>query len=1200
MTLEINLENRKKIVASLRAEVIGPDPRGEVLSNVKEFNYNTFPIKQDNGQEIIFNEPVISRYGCGILFPKHNINFEEQEVSEKFINVDDKNTKEVDKDILEINKERKKFNEVDNFNSEDIDTNDVNLANEFKPSALGLSFYINLNKLENLKIEVGSFSRNTDKEIIGIKSGIYLSSKKINQDLSKIEQTILDKMYFRQELFDLETNELPSIIIPKTFFENKQKKITKSFKLNTNLKNLSLLIISRNESEELDKRLITVSLINRIIDDKCSYENCLFQSGIKVSNTNNVEFILPYSDKSKFSNKFFEDDQINELIYLDKKSFVVGHGCAADWDTKNNYANIAFTDFMPIFETPSFSPDLQITNREGVLEDLKISMKNLAYGDNEGKIQLEILINEYDKWIQKLISNKEEIEINFHQTANIIIEKCRQCLERIKKGFNLIYNNNSNPKIKRAFEMANHAMFLSQIKTESLQGTREPIFEGDKFSYANDIEEISNLELKSQRGFWRPFQIAFLLMSLDGIQDKYSDDREVVDLIWFPTGGGKTEAYLGLTAFTIFYRYLNKIDDKSVNVLMRYTLRLLTSQQFERASLLICSMEYLRKEVYKDELLNQEITIGLWVGSASTPNKRSDAVAKYNELCKDNKDADNPFILQKCPWCAAKFGKIKNSIIHGYNRTSSTTKKNKSIDFVCPDIKCFFGKRLFGVGNNLPIKIIDEDIYDQPTNLLISTVDKFAMLAWNPNIRKIFGINDLGENPKHSIDLIIQDEMHLISGPLGTMVGAYETLIYELSKSKDGYYPKIIGSTATISRAKEQIKNLYAKEKSFLFPPTGLNANDSFFSREKKNVPGRLYLGVLPINYSSAQTAQVRCYSSLMQFIPSLSNDPKVLDPWWTLLIYFNSIRELGGANTLFYQDIKERLRNIITRHGLDYSKIRKIYSPVELTSRIRDDEIPKILNKLQNKIETFDESKSLANSDVVDVCLASNIIEVGVDVARLSLMAIMGQPKSTSQYIQVSSRIGRDQDKPGLVLMLYSHTKPRDRSHYEKFKSYHQQIYSYVEPTSVTPFSYPALDRTIHALLVGYLRQKGDLNTIGENPNHEIFSEVINQDLLKTIKKVILDRVSKVNSESLTNVENKIDERVNQWNKWNPQYYGTSGNYNIPDDPPLLFSAGVEMPLQWNNHSWPTMTSMRNVDATCEALITAFYNNLEIDNEAD
>ena len=358
--------------------------------------------------------------------------------------------------------------------------------------------------------------------------------------------------------------------------------------------------------------------------------------------------------------------------------------------------------------------------------------------------------------------------------------------------------------------------------------------------------------------------------------------------------------------------------------------------------------------------------------------------------------------------------------------------------------------------------------------LVIGTVDKFAMLAWQPEARSIFGLAADGSRLASPPSLIIQDELHLISGPLGSMVGLYEPVIEQLctdARQEPPARPKIISSTATIRSYREQIRDLYARDEACLFPPPGLDADDSFFARcaqtpDGQPERGRIYVGVHAPGLGSLQTVQVRALTALLQAPQPF--DASERDPWWTLMLFFNSLRELGTTVTLFQSDIPDYLKVLRSRYGLDFRDLRSIRNILELTGRLPGDEVPKAISALE--VPTDSE-----RNYPIDVCLASNIIEVGVDIDRLSLMAVIGQPKTTSQYIQVTGRVGRKKDRPGLIVMVYAASKPRDRSHFEKFRSYHERLYAQVEPTSVTPFSRPALDRAAHAVVTSYVRQFGD-----------------------------------------------------------------------------------------------------------------------------
>ena len=501
-------------------------------------------------------------------------------------------------------------------------------------------------------------------------------------------------------------------------------------------------------------------------------------------------------------------------------------------------------------------------------------------------------------------------------------------------------------------------------------------------------------------------------MNLRGLADPACSERDIVDVIWFPTGGGKTEAYLGLSAFSIFLRRLRNPDHAGTSILMRYTLRLLTTQQFQRAASLICACEIIRRREVEN-LGTERFCIGLWVGGEVTPNTEENAVKTLRKL--QNKRGVNKFIMLSCPWCGAAMGpqQMGRSIrVKGYRKLARPNR----VRHICEDTDCEFAS-----GDGLPLAVIDEQIYSSPPTLLIGTVDKFAMLAFQPPARHLFGI----DTPYPPPELIIQDELHLISGPLGSMVGHYETAVHALcigDKEGQRIKPKIIASTATISRAESQVKGLYGRS-AFLFPPQALKAGDSFFAEEREDQVGRVYVGVFATALASHVTAQIRTMGALLQ-APKLfnSDNPEMVDPYWTMMGYFSSLRELGHAATLIRADIREFLNAMWDRLGLrlDVSKPdslstrRFINKDVELTSRVQSNDIPVILQQLFNK---YDGSP---NSDVIDVCFATNMIQVGLDIPRLSLMTIVGQPKTTSEYIQASSRIGRDITRPGIVVTNY------------------------------------------------------------------------------------------------------------------------------------------------------------------------------------
>ena len=488
--------------------------------------------------------------------------------------------------------------------------------------------------------------------------------------------------------------------------------------------------------------------------------------------------------------------------------------------------------------------------------------------------------------------------------------------------------------------------------------------------------------------------------------------------------------------------------------------------------------------------------------------------------------------------------------------------------------------------------MIDDDIYERRPTLVIGTVDKFAMLAWRPEARALFGVGPTGERECSPPGLIIQDELHLISGPLGSMTGLYEAVIEDLCtdyRVETPTKPKVICSTATIRRFQEQAKALFARERTDLFPPPGLSAADSFFSTYARSddgtlARGRTFVGVYAPALGSIQTAEVRTFTTLLQAPKAMP--PEQRDPWWTVLSFFNSLREIGTAATLFQSDIPDRLKILRRRLGLDYKEVRRLYEVMELTSRLKSDDVPKAIEALEIVVE----GRPRPRNYPVDACLASNIIEVGIDIDRLSLLTIVGQPKSTSQYIQIAGRVGRRwQERPGLVVTVLGPNNPRDRSHYERFRSYHERLYAQVEPTSVTPYSPPVLDRALHAVMAAYIRQYGDLN-MASSPLP------VPDEKLNRLREILEARVAQIDPNEGSMFSAKFSQRLREWRTWMRTEWDTRF---AAGDVGLLTAAGSYLPAEDWRFTWPTPMSMRNVDAECRAEITRAYLR-QLDRESD
>lgn len=1122
---------REELYDIINREMIGP--------NVIDWQGHKTP----EGEEVLFGDGPNKRYIAGTLYPKslpeqaadeQGDKIYEEPVADGRLQLDDKDSQ------FEFKETGEYLEEVEEL---------INRSNAYKQSAMSITAALEA-KSVNIEINAGHYSvvSTTDP-----KTGKVVSNyprEKIYWDNGKKAIDLTDV-----------NNRVKSIDIPNTELR---------FSITYRYRKGNVVIY-------------TFTLENTIVgsDSKSVRDkDCYFQVEFKLISNEGFSS-LPDTQKICVND---EDYSSNQLLYRDVKNYAIGHGCAAEWEDDDEKVTWIKTAIFPMFEVKPIVP----TTIDGV------TLEMLKYGPDsdfkEGVKELYLLCDKYEQWISYIEKKSKNLESKYKRhdyliTAERHIRSCRLCLERMRGGIKLLEENQD---VRTAFQYMNLVMLMQQLHY-NLPLQKWECDTSNKLQLQDGISVLPNPYNKStwygnkdKYGKWRPFQLAFILMNLKSMLSKECIEREYVDLIWFPTGGGKTEAYLGLSAYAIFLRRLLNKDDSGTAILMRYTLRLLTAQQYERASAMICACDVVRLN-HEDLFGKSRISIGLWVGSDTTPNRMSDALEKYDKLYKGKSD-ENPFVILKCPWCGAQMGVVESKgkvrRIAGY-KTQIGPHRKKSVVFQCSNSICDFSKD----NSPLPLYVVDESIYANTPTLLLGTVDKFAMLPFVPEAQRIFGYYDGVKLT--SPDLIIQDELHLISGPLGSMVGHYETMISELCSQKIGEKkipPKIIASTATISRAKEQCHALYgcSEDKVFQFPPSGIDAGDSFFAREDKNQNGRQYVGIMATGSSSDATTAIRLFASLLFAAKELNvSDGSKRDPYWTNIGYFNSLRELGQARTWIRADIdqyldtmyKSRLYDKI--YGADYGNRRRyINVDEELTSRIPG-------NKVTESLANLNTAYGGNNGNSIDICLATNMISVGLDVPRLGLMTVAGQPKTTSEYIQATSRVGRNSsDAPGIVFVLYRPGRPRDKSHYEQFRNYHSKLYCSVEPTSVTPFSSPVRARALHAIIIGLLRLQSTESYNKKKPS------IPSASVVDYIEQVIRERVQKIDPEELEATIKLYESIISDWKGWNPDLWEAKHNkdWSFTDDIPLIYMAGSHPNDRWENRGFETPTSMRNVDSSCEA----------------
>ena len=866
------------------------------------------------------------------------------------------------------------------------------------------------------------------------------------------------------------------------------------------------------------------------------------------------------------------DDEVEhlDLLYRHKVEFAVGHGVAVHaavaGDDPNRATQIR-TAVVPRSEVAKVEaprpdgPSLDDTQRHPTERECMASvvfdMEQLAGLDGAGAVAaLTPLADAYDHWLDRQADRIGELEDSRMDAAGAALERANGVAKRLRAGIELL---GADPVAAEAFAFANHTMWQQRLHTIVAAVRRDD----PKLSLSDAEAQV----LAKPDWSWRPFQLAFVLVNLPALNDPTHEERQLdtgtADLLFFPTGGGKTEAYLGLTAFTLAIRRLQgelggHSGEGGVGVLMRYTLRLLTSQQFQRAATLICACEVRRRELLDSGDARWGETpfrIGMWVGGTVSPNRTKDAARDLEDLRDTGwSKGAGPTALVACPWCGEGLDPARDAKAHpNLWRTLITCGDSKG--------RCPFTARRSG-GEGIPVVSVDEEIYRLLPDLVIATADKFAQLPWQGPTSALFGrvyrrcsrhgfrsadLDNYGQHneahkhsksgdlpaatttdclPRRPPDLIIQDELHLISGPLGSLFGLYETAIDEISSwTVDGKpaRPKIVASTATIRRAENQAYNLFCRRLA-VFPPQVIDAGDSFFAVERPTdtTPGRVYLGVCGVG-QRFKSISTRVYTTVLAAAQVLYEKyGAAADPWMTTVGYFNALRELGGMRRMLDDEVTNRLRRT-ERRGLSN---RYVNDTRELTSRISSSDIPATLDELSRR---FTGEKPEKGEWPIDVLLATNMISVGVDVPRLGLMVCAGQPKTTAEYIQATSRVGRDAKGPGLVVTLYNWARPRDLSHYETFEHYHQTYYRQVEALSVTPFARRALDRGLTALMVAEARH----SRADWNPRSAAQIIPVNQADFDPIANTLRDRANLIGlDQAAAEVELLVGSRRDKWSK--------------------------------------------------------------------
>lgn len=935
-------------------------------------------------------------------------------------------------------------------------------------------------------------------------------------------------------------------------------------------------------------RALTVMVVNRRSPVRRRFIDVTYAFQMRLTLQSEFGF-HPRCDLSGYGSED-PDAAVADLHYRDVAEYAVGRGVSAGWrkDADGRVREV-FSDHLPQAEVERVEPNEAIAGVEFGMEALATLARTDATALERA---LSPLPAAYGRWVEEQAAAEASLcGLARKATCRRLLEAAEAARARIVDGIELLQRD---ARACMAFEAMNEAVARAARRREAGRG-------GDPAA--------------EKAPTWRPFQLAFILLNLRGLADPTHDDREMADLLFFPTGGGKTEAYLGLAAWTIAHRRLSNggVLGAGVAVLMRYTLRLLTLDQLSRAAGVICALELMRNEArWRDgerRLLGDwPIEIGLWVGSAATPNRlgktgdrRDDtAVARIRRYRRDGKEAPAP--IKACPWCSEPFD--RNSFA-----CSPSDQAPQTMVIRCANMSCDFTR-----DRPLPILTVDEAIYRRLPAFLIATVDKFAGLPWVGESGAFFGHVERHDEwgffgaaepgrgaPLHGgaalppPALIIQDELHLISGPLGTVAALYEVALDRLATRtwmRRRIRPKVVASTATVRRATAQVRALFDRKQTAVFPPPGPDRRDSFFARTVSSEvkPPRLYVGLASPG-RGPKLMFLRALTTLLAAARAEVERGGDADAYETAIAYFNALRELGGARRIVEDEVRARAAT----YGTDRRRVdppdapfadRRLREPLELTSRVSTDKVAEAKDRL---------GRPCAAIDGVDVAMATTMISVGLDIGRLGLMLVQGQPKTAADYIQATSRVGRRPDRPGLVVTLLNVHKPRDRMHYEGFRQFHACFYRAVEATSVTPWAARALDRALAAVVVSAGRHLSP----GLTPEHAVDRLAADTALRSAIIDIIVDRAPEdavaggraaLRSQVVDLIDAWIATAADQTATGGRFFYGHPSERALLHDPldPLLNSLSVA------HRRFVAGRSMRDVEhATPLKIIDANRNEL-------
>lgn len=581
------------------------------------------------------------------------------------------------------------------------------------------------------------------------------------------------------------------------------------------------------------------------------------------------------------------------------------------------------------------------------------------------------------------------------------------------------------------------------------------------------MNEAMHISTKGKYDSWRPFQVGFLLAN---IKSCLGGSAEIVDIVWFSTGGGKTETYLGLILTAAFF---DRMRGKTTGTTAwsRFPLRLLSLQQTQRFANALAAAEIIRS---KEAIGGDTFSLGFLVGNGATPNKISDSSSRQERGQWDYDDLDMPKrvqMLKICPFCR------KDSIEMKFNR------RVWRIEHRCKNSGCVWGPK-----KALPIWVVDTDIWRYLPTIIVGTLDKAAGVSMQASMRGLFASprgmcpeEDHGHtysprsgrrngclvpgceakpialpmpNDYYGLTYRLQDEVHLLRDSLGAVDAHYEALLDHLQEKMSGRLPKILASSATLNGYDRQSSVLYSRD-ARVFPHPEPKNGKGFWAGETNDCMRR-FLAVSPRG-QTIEYALDRMIVSLQSAIREMTSEPeataqkigisKDLIPWLvryygTNVVYGNTLRDLDAvvrSSETQWGDIPDPPTNVVTLTG------RSVFA-----------DVCEVLENLEDPSKDF--------SKQIHVVAASSMMSHGVDIDCLNILIMMGLPLTTAEFMQASARIGRQW--PSLAFVVHKIGRERDASIFRSFPQYVDQGDRFVEPIPITGRSRRVLERTMPGLV--------------------------------------------------------------------------------------------------------------------------------------